>query len=46
MGVAKVNASVKGKNAFYAGFLYAEIQIAHLPIRIHFTIIKAISFVS
>ncbi len=29
MGVAKAKASVKGRNAFHAGFLYAELQIAH-----------------
>lgn len=27
MGVAKAKASVKGRNAFRAGFLYTEMQI-------------------
>jgi hypothetical protein len=36
MGVAKAKASVKGRNAFHAGFLYTEIQIAHSLRRILF----------
>jgi len=36
MGVAKAKASVKGRNAFHAGFLYAEFQIAYSQRRIPF----------
>lgn len=36
MGVAKAKASVKGRNAFHTGFLYAEMQIAYSQRRILF----------